>query len=1059
MTSSDAEASSSSSSVAAVGGAHSVPPPLTSEASCPSPTSPPAASFAASASASAAAKDNAASASASASAPIEVESSPQDDRAYLSHTLPNDLRCLLISDPTSDKAAAALDVRVGHFSDPDELPGLAHFCEHMLFLGTEKYPDENEYNQYLQRHGGRSNAFTDMESTNYYFDVSADHLDGALDRFAQFFISPLFTSAATNREMNAVDSEHSKNLQSDHWRSFQLYKSLASENHPFHKFGSGNLKTLKEDPESKGVDTREALLDFHGKYYSSNVMRLCVLGTQPVEELRDMVEGLFNDVKDKGIDPPAFPGTPYPPSSLGRRLSVVPVREKRELELTFPLREVQTLYRKKPLKYISHLLGHEGVGSVLAFLRERGWANELSAGESRGCNDWSAFSVSIELTDDGLAEVDNVASVVFAYLNMLRAEGPQRWIHDEESTVADTHFRFLSKREPMDYVCSLAGAMQLYPSAHSVSGPYKMWEYDPAVITECLEYMRPDNVIMGVSAKMYEGKTSLKEEWYGVEYNAEDVAPALLKKWEDVTVDDPNLKIEDKAKLSFPEKNDMIATDFDLRSHPPSFPLDEPRLLDDISTLRLWYKPDNIFSMPKINVMAVLKSSLAYDSPENAVLALLYVDILREHTTSFSYLATMAGLHCSFVNARKGLELHVSGYNHKCDKLVQRIVDAMLELPAKLDDEVFARIKDKTMKQYQNFMVGAVPYQHAFYGADLILEEGKWSVPDKMGALDGLSAQDVREWSGRFLRRFKLEMLIHGNASPAEAKRIADTVLDGLKPSAPFQAHFPQRHTYIHSFDEYNPSDPNSCLENIYQIGRVSLRDNAKLAFLNHLLQEPAFNELRTQEQLGYIVHCSIKTSGDDVKGLLILIMSDSYHPSYLDDRVEAFLDRFRSKLVRQSVDEFNSNVDAVVTNFFEKNKNLGEESSKYWSGINDEKYVFRKYKLIGEEVQSLTREDVLRFYDRYVAQGGRGRSKLSVRVVSKAHKEKMESDGEGKGKDDNEEESATTTIIGEDDVVNFQRSMPLHSLPDGVDVEGMRMKSDDDDDADDAVEGKNSTP
>jgi hypothetical protein len=72
---------------------------------------------------------------------------------------------LLISDPTTDKSAAALDVRVGHLSDPAELPGLAHFLEHMLFMGTKKYPDENEYNVFLAQHGGSSNAYTDTEDT------------------------------------------------------------------------------------------------------------------------------------------------------------------------------------------------------------------------------------------------------------------------------------------------------------------------------------------------------------------------------------------------------------------------------------------------------------------------------------------------------------------------------------------------------------------------------------------------------------------------------------------------------------------------------------------------------------------------------------------------------------------------------------------------------------------------------------------------------------------------------------------------------------------------------
>ena len=119
-----------------------------------------------------------------------------DDRDYRVIELPNKLVCLLVSDKDTDKSGAAMDVAVGHFSDPSELPGLAHFNEHMLFLGTEKYPDENSYTTFLSSHAGRSNAFTSTENTNYYFDVAHDHLEEALDRFAQFFIGPLFTQVS-----------------------------------------------------------------------------------------------------------------------------------------------------------------------------------------------------------------------------------------------------------------------------------------------------------------------------------------------------------------------------------------------------------------------------------------------------------------------------------------------------------------------------------------------------------------------------------------------------------------------------------------------------------------------------------------------------------------------------------------------------------------------------------------------------------------------------------------------------------------------------------------------
>ena len=104
-----------------------------------------------------------------AAAPIEV--SRADERRYALRTLANGLRVIVVSDPRADMAAAALEVSVGSFSDGD-VEGLAHFCEHMCFLGTEKFPDENSFSAFLNENGGSSNAYTASEETNYHFEAS-----------------------------------------------------------------------------------------------------------------------------------------------------------------------------------------------------------------------------------------------------------------------------------------------------------------------------------------------------------------------------------------------------------------------------------------------------------------------------------------------------------------------------------------------------------------------------------------------------------------------------------------------------------------------------------------------------------------------------------------------------------------------------------------------------------------------------------------------------------------------------------------------------------------------
>ncbi|RXM36269.1 Insulin-degrading enzyme [Acipenser ruthenus] len=208
----------------------------------------------------------------------DIIRSPEDKRLYRGLEFANGIQAILISDPTTDKSSAALDVHIGSLSDPHNISGIAHFCEHMLFLGTEKYPKENEYSQFLSEHAGSSNAFTSGEHTNYYFDVSHEHLAGALDRFAQFFLCPLFDESCKDREVNAVDSEHEKNLMNDAWRLFQLEKATGNPNHPFSKFGTGNKLTLETRPSKEGIDIRQELLKFHSNSYSSNLMALCVLG-------------------------------------------------------------------------------------------------------------------------------------------------------------------------------------------------------------------------------------------------------------------------------------------------------------------------------------------------------------------------------------------------------------------------------------------------------------------------------------------------------------------------------------------------------------------------------------------------------------------------------------------------------------------------------------------------------------------------------------------------------------------------------------------------------------
>ena len=191
-----------------------------------------------------------------------------DDRQYRVMTLGNGLRVLLISDPNSNISAAAMDVPAGSFNDPMDYEGLAHFCEHMLFIGTGKYPNLNQYSSYLQTHGGGDNAYTSTQNTNYFFNIEAEYFPTALDMFAHFFIDPLFSASSVMDEMNAVNAEHQKNLQSDNWKLWQLLKHVSNPQHPFSQFSTGSLETLNKS------DIHDQLLLYFNNSYSANTVSL-----------------------------------------------------------------------------------------------------------------------------------------------------------------------------------------------------------------------------------------------------------------------------------------------------------------------------------------------------------------------------------------------------------------------------------------------------------------------------------------------------------------------------------------------------------------------------------------------------------------------------------------------------------------------------------------------------------------------------------------------------------------------------------------------------------------
>ncbi|KOS15541.1 ste23-metalloprotease involved in a-factor processing [Malassezia pachydermatis] len=894
-----------------------------------------------------------------------MEKPKTDQREYRLVRLANDLEVLVISDPTTDKASAAMDVRVGHLSDPSELQGMAHFCEHLLFMGTKKYPRENEYSEYLSNHSGSSNAFTSLENTNYFFDVGHAHFEGALDRFAQFFLEPLFDPSCSEREIRAVDSEHKKNLQSDMWRAFQLEKSLCDPSHPYSKFGTGNITTLWDEPRAHGLDIRDELLKFHAKYYSANMMKLVVLGRESPEQLMRWVVEKFSQVPNKGCDAPSFPGSPLGPSQLGTEVIFRTIKDVHLLDITFPFPEQVHLYLSKPGQLLSHFIGHEGDGSLFSCLKQRGWANSLSAGSSINAEGFELFKIHIDLTTEGYTRYEDVAAAVFQYLDLLRSQPVQEWMYEEVRRLSELRFEFKEKSSPAMYGSTLASQMQHgLPPAWLLSGPYVLREFDAPLIQATLESLRPEHCRLMLAGREPPAGVALdqKEQWYGTEYTIRPLPPRILEA--EATLDG----------MAMPHANQFIPQNLDVASsdRPDDVPAaDRPQLLTRTPLSRLWHKQDDRFFLPKANVALLLRTPNVNASPRTAVLSRLYVELVKDALCEFSYDADVAGLHYNIDSQMDGIDVILGGYNDKLPQLLHAVLDTMKGL--RVDEKRFLIIKEQVRRNYENFDVEE-PYQHAAYYSSYLLTEHMWTQHDKLKVISSITAKDVQTYQAELLSALHAEMLVHGNMSASVAHSLLADVESRLDFKAlpvhltvpPRSLILPPGHRVAWHLPVANAGNVNSSLEYYCQVGDpTDVRKRTMLALLAQIAHEPCFDQLRTKEQLGYLVFSGVRTSVGQM-GFRVIVQSER-SSTYLESRIDAFFEQLLQQMRRMTDAEFEAHVRSLLHKRQETVKNLAEETMRFWQSIHSGYYDFLHRERDVAVLPTLTKDDMIAFMEHYI--------------------------------------------------------------------------------------------
>jgi coenzyme PQQ biosynthesis probable peptidase PqqF len=284
-------------------------------------------------------------------------------------TLANGLRVTLRHAPDLKRSAAALRVAAGSHDVPLAWPGLAHFLEHLLFLGTERFPAGQGLMAYVQGHGGQVNARTSERTTDYFFELPPQSFTGGLERLSDMLAHPRMNPDDQRREREVLHAEFvAWSRDTTAQQQFALFDGLSAA-HPLRAFHAGNRYSLPvPQPEFQ-----HAMQGFYQRFYQTGQMALSLTGPQSLDELRAIAQRFSAAIPVGEKVPQQAPTSLMDSSDKSYQQTGA-----RRLDLLFAF-EALPDSSPEALAFLCHWLNAAKPGGLLAQLRERGLADSLKA--------------------------------------------------------------------------------------------------------------------------------------------------------------------------------------------------------------------------------------------------------------------------------------------------------------------------------------------------------------------------------------------------------------------------------------------------------------------------------------------------------------------------------------------------------------------------------------------------------------------------------------------------------------------------------------------------------
>lgn len=889
-----------------------------------------------------------------------------DKRKYKYITMENKLSVLLISDKETKISAASMTVNTGSYDNPKDCEGLAHFLEHMLFMGTKKYPDENKFMSYLNQYGGTTNAFTDNEITTYYFSIHNNNFIDALDIFAQFFIDPLFLEDTVEREIEAVNAEHTKNLNSDGWIINQLFTLLIDGDHEHKKYGCGTSQTLKKS------NIRNRLIEFYNNHYSANIMKLVVLDSNDITKMEDYVRNIFILIKNKNIminkyDSPFFNirNTKLPFYKL---MKTVPINDGSVIKLFWQISNI-TQPDGKAMNYISGLIGHESEGSILYTLKKYGLATNLECSLYEHNRYYGIFYVSINLTNKGEAHIVTIIKIVHYYIDLIK-KNLNREYYDESKNVSELIFKYIEKNDPMEFVKVMSTSLCYIHNPKYVlidNYYYKGFKYALKYITKILDELDEHKCLIIATSKKYKNEAIHEEYFFKAKYiiYKDNVNYDMLSRKTNDTNDNVNNDIF--KELHIIKKNNYIPSNISFLTSSEKTQR-VPIKIDKNGPIEIWYMNDGKFKVPYVIMSVIINIPTLLNTPKIFTCFDIFVKLLSYYMMSEKYYMGSANSSLNIKNKYDVIEINIVSYPSIIFNIVKYVINNFFNM--EIEKEVF----DTTIAEYKKSIKNVNNAPPNFLCKKYFVEKNCHNIcsdKDILDVIDKITISDVNNIKNMFINKHIVKAYVHGNINIEKTLKICSMFnifskknIENIVPitETPVTYIKELKHSEEYTFIKLltNKSEKNNCIFIYYEIGNIKKNVTNgwlyKLLFLYityNFLSEKFFNQLRTIEQLGYLVSCNVNINGSTENNsyfLNFMVQSPYKCPDEIQVRIKKFIyDNYQYISNPNNFNEGNYDelVKTTIQNLTSPHNNIFEKYSKFKSEILNGDYMFNINKVL----------------------------------------------------------------------------------------------------------------